>query len=70
MDQLTGVDETKLTELIKTALLIEQAQHDESIMETVLQTSEEYIMQGKYAEAEQILRDGSTYEQWMSKFGA
>ena len=36
MDQMTGVDETKLTELVKTAILIEQAQHDESIMETVL----------------------------------
>ena len=39
-------------------------------METVLSTSQEYIEQGKYAEAEQILRDGTTYEQWMSKFGA
>lgn len=32
MDQMAGVDPNKLEELIKTAVLIEQAQHDESIM--------------------------------------
>ena len=32
MDQITGADPTKLEDLIKTAILIEKAQHDESIM--------------------------------------
>ena len=70
MDMITGVDETKLNELVRTALLIEQTQHDESIMLQVLSTSQEYIEQGKFAEAEQILRDGASYEQWMDKFAA
>ena len=68
MDQMTGVDDAKMEELIKTAVLIEQAQHDESIMHKVLSQSQEMIEEGKWAHAEQVLRDGSSYEQWMTKF--
>lgn len=68
MDQITGADPAKLEELIKTAILIEQAQHDEGIMQKVLTTSQEMIEEGKYAEAEKILQDGASYEQWMDKF--
>ena len=70
MDQITGSDPAKLEELIKTALLIEQAQHDESIMKTVLTTSEEFIESGNFAKALEILKDGASYEQWMSKYAA
>ena len=52
MDTMMGADQAKLDEFVKTALLIEQTQHDESIMETVLSQSEEMIHQGKYKEAE------------------
>lgn len=69
IDTLTGVNDVKLTELIKTALLVEQAQHDESIMVTTLEKAAELIEGGDFAHAEQILRDASSYEQWMSKFG-
>jgi len=36
IDTMTGVDEKKLNDLIDTALLVEAAQHDESIMTKVL----------------------------------
>ncbi len=65
MDQMTGVDDKKLEELCNTAILIEQAQHDESIMHKVLKLAEEMIEAGKFSEAEQALTDGATYEQWM-----
>ena len=39
-------------------------------MVKVLKQSEEFIEQGQYAQAQQILTDGSTYERWMAKFGA
>lgn len=52
MDQVTGVDEAKLDELVKTALLVEEAQHSESIMDSALNSCQEFIEQGKYAEAE------------------
>ena len=48
MDTITGVDQTKLQEMIKTALLVEQAQHDESIMHTTLQTASEMLDNGQY----------------------
>ena len=48
MDTITGVDQTKLQEMIKTALLVEQAQHDESIMHTTLQTASEMLENGQY----------------------
>ena len=67
---MTGADLKKLDELVNTAVLIEQTQHDETIMVKVLREAEEMIEQGKYAEAHQILTDGSTYEIWMEKFGA
>jgi len=70
MDQMTGVNNDKLEELCNTAILIEAAQHDESIMHKVLSLSEEMIEAGKFAKAEEALKDGSTYEQWMEKFGA
>ena len=38
-------------------------------MTKVLTTSSEMIDEGKYAEAEKILQDGASYEQWMEKFG-
>ena len=49
MDTMNGVDLKKLDELVETAVLIEQAQHDESIMVKVLKQSEEFIEQGLYA---------------------
>ena len=55
MDTVTGVDESKINELIKTAILIEQTQHDETIMVNVLNESSELIEAGKYANAKQIL---------------
>lgn len=70
MDTVTGVDEDKINELIKTAILIEQTQHDESIMVKVLQESSELIEEGKYPNAKQILEDGLTYEKWRDKFEA
>ena len=39
-------------------------------MKTVLTTSEELIEKGSYAEALTILKDGASYEQWMSKYAA
>ena len=70
MDTVTGVDDTKINELIKTAILIEQTQHDETIMVNVLNESSELIEAGKYANAKQILQDGLTYEKWRDKFEA
>ena len=37
-------------------------------MHKVLSQSQEMIEEGKWAHAEQVLRDGSSYEQWMTKF--
>ena len=70
MDQITGADPHKLEEMIKTALLVEKTAYDENIMLDVLQTAGNLIKEEKFAEAEKILIDGSTYEQWMEKFGA
>jgi thioredoxin len=69
MDSITGVDTKKLENLIETALLIEKASHDESIMTQVLSTAETYIEEGNYKQAGQILQDGNTYEQWRDKYG-
>ena len=69
MDQITGADPTKLEMMFKTALLVEKSAYDENIMKDVMKTSSELIEEGKYAEAEKILQDGASYEQWMDKFG-
>jgi hypothetical protein len=58
MDTVTGPDDYKLDQMVKTALLVESAQHDEGIMLKVLSEAETRIESGDYKSAEQILRDG------------
>ena len=70
MDKSTGVDLKKIDEMIETALLIERTSHDESIMENVLREAQNMIEQKHFSNAQQILQDGYTYEQWRDKFGA
>ena len=70
IDTVTAVDQKKLNDLIQTAILVEQAQHDEGIMVKVLDEAQKYIEQGNFQNAKQILQDGNTYEQWRDKFGA
>ena len=36
IDTMTGVNQAKLDEMVKTAVLVEQAQHDEGIMATTM----------------------------------
>jgi hypothetical protein len=62
MDTMVGADMNKMQELINTALLIEQSTHDESVMQKVLDESQKLIEKKQYEKAEQILRDGLTYE--------
>ena len=70
IDMITGVDKAKLDEFVKTALLVEKAQHDEGIMTETMAQAQEMIESGKFAEAAQILTDASSYEQWMQKLGS
>jgi hypothetical protein len=62
MDTMVGADMNKMQELINTALLIEQSTHDESVMQKVLDEAQKLIEKKQYEKAEQILRDGLTYE--------
>jgi hypothetical protein len=62
MDTMVGADMKKLQELVSTALLIEQSTHDESVMQKVLDEAQKLIEKKQYEKAEQILRDGTTYE--------
>jgi len=62
MDTMVGADMKKMQELINTALLIEQSTHDESVMQKVLDEAQKLIEKKQYEKAEQILRDGLTYE--------
>lgn len=52
MDTMVGADPVKLQELVKTALLIEQSTHDESIMQKVLDEAQNYIEKKDYNTAE------------------
>lgn len=62
MDTMIGADPKKLQELVNTALLIEQSTHDETIMQKVLDEAQKLLEKKQYTQAEQILRDGLTYE--------
>ncbi|MFN9961457.1 MAG: hypothetical protein ACK55I_50935, partial [bacterium] len=62
MDTMVGADMNKMQELINTALLVEQSTHDESVMQKVLDEAQKLIEKKQYEKAEQILRDGLTYE--------
>ena len=62
MDTMVGVDPKKLKELVDTAILIEQSTHDESIMIKVLDEAQKMIEEKNYPQAENILRDGLTYD--------
>ena len=70
IDTMVGANEPKLKELVSTALVIEQSTHDESIMLKVLEEARKFIDKKDFAQAEQLLRDGLTYEMWRDKFGA
>jgi len=61
---------TRINDMIHTALMIDQVSHDVTIMEKVMLEAESMIGKKMFKEAETILRDGFTYENWRDKFGA
>ena len=62
IDSMTGFDPNKLQEMINTAELVNKAQYDETIMVSVLAEAQKMIEEKSYENAEQVLRDGYTYE--------
>ena len=70
IDSITGFDLKKVEELVQTALLVDQAANDETVVQKIILEAESKIEGGFYSEALQLLQDAWTYEQWRSQFGA
>ena len=70
MDTVVGADPAKIDQLIQTALMIETTANDATIMQKVLDEAQKLIEANNFKNAEMILRDGFTYEQWRDLYGA
>ena len=62
LDTMTGMDVTKLEKFIETALLIDKAANDETVIMKVIKQSEEAIIDLKYERALQMLQDSWSFE--------
>ena len=70
LDAMTGFDTKKLEALVETALLVDKAANDETVIMKVINQAQEAIKTGDFKKALQMLQDGWSYEQWRSQFGA
>ena len=70
LDAMTGFDTKKLETLVETALLVDKAANDETVIMKVISQAQEAITNGDFKKALQMLQDGWSYEQWRSQFGA
>lgn len=66
LDAMTGFDTKKLEALVETALLVEKAANDETVIMKVISQAQSAITDGDFKKALQMLQDGWTYEQWRS----
>lgn len=62
IDSITGFDLKKVEELVQTALLVDQAANDETVVDKIVKEAESKIEGGHYKDALQILQDAWTYE--------
>lgn len=62
LDNIVGYNLAKVDELVQTALLVDQAANDKSIIENVLKEASQKIDDGFYQEALTLLQDMWTYE--------
>ena len=66
LDAMTGFDPKKLEALVETALLVEKAANDETVIMKVISQALSAIKDGDFKKALQMLQDGWSYEQWRS----
>ena len=70
VDTFSGVPETKLIdEFFNTALLLNEMQTDEGIMDNVMTQIEEMVAAKQYESAIKVINDSLTMDKWKEKYG-
>ena len=71
MDTFTGIPgPARLKDFVDTAVLLESMGHDEIVIQTLLDRSQEFLEKEEWEPAEKMLIEGYSYENWRDKFGA
>lgn len=68
LESQLGYDPSALKDLVQTALLVDQAENDESVATQVLNQAETLIREDKFEEAMQLLHDLKSWEGWGRTF--